>query len=209
VVADTRDGGLDAASGYAVFFPSATGMYYPGAGAGLVIRSAGDAAALVPAVTSITRRVAPTAAIENVKTVPQIKDDSVAPRRLNAALVSLFGTLALIMAAVGIAGVLAFSVSARTNEIGIRMSLGADGTRVQRMILREGGVLVALGLVLGVVGGAAGAGVIRGLLFGIEPHDPTTFGSVALMMAAIGIGACWIPALRAARVDPAVTMRSD
>jgi putative ABC transport system permease protein len=141
--------------------------------------------------------------------VRQIKDLSVSPRRLNAILISSFGILALIIAAVGIAGVLAFSVSARTNEIGIRMSLGADGGRVQRMILREGGVLLALGLVLGVAGAFLGARVIQGLLFGIAPHDPATFIGVAVLMAAIGIGACWIPALRAARVDPAIAMRSS
>jgi ABC-type antimicrobial peptide transport system permease subunit len=114
----------------------------------------------------------------------------------------------VIIAAVGIAGVLAFSVSARTNEIGIRMSLGADRGRVQRMILREGGVLLAIGLVVGVVGASVAARVIRGLLFGVAPHDPVTFIAVAVMMAAIGIAACWIPALRAARIDPAITMRS-
>ncbi len=108
----------------------------------------------------------------------------------------------------GIAGVLAFSVSARTNEIGIRMSLGADGGRVQRMILREGGKLLAAGLLLGVAGTYGVAGVLRGLLFGVEPHDPATFVAVALTMAAIGIIACWIPALRAAHVDPAVAMRA-
>ena len=138
----------------------------------------------------------------------QIKDASVSPRRLNAALVSLFGTLAVIIAAVGIAGVLAFSVSARTNEIGIRMSLGADSGRVQRMILREGGVLLAIGLALGVVGAFFAARIIRGLLFGVAPSDPATLIGVAAMMAAIGIGACWIPALRAARIDPAISMRS-
>jgi putative ABC transport system permease protein len=104
--------------------------------------------------------------------------------------------------------VLAFSVSARTNEIGIRMSLGADRGRVQRMILREGGVLLAIGLVLGVVGAFSAASVIRGLLFGVAPHDPTTFIGVALTMAAIGVIACWIPARRAARIDPAITMRA-
>jgi putative ABC transport system permease protein len=132
----------------------------------------------------------------------------VAPRRLNAALVSSFGILAVIIAAVGIAGVLAFSVSARTNEIGIRMSLGADRGRVQRMILKEGGVLLAIGLVVGVAGAWVASGVIRGLLFGVAPHDPVTFVGVAVMMAAIGIVACWIPAVRAARIDPAITMRS-
>jgi ABC-type antimicrobial peptide transport system permease subunit len=104
--------------------------------------------------------------------------------------------------------VLAFSVSARTNEIGIRMSLGADRGRVQRMILKEGGVLLALGLALGVAGAFFAASVIRGLLFGVAPHDPVTLIGVAVMMAVVGIAACWIPAVRAARIDPAITMRS-
>jgi ABC-type antimicrobial peptide transport system permease subunit len=123
-------------------------------------------------------------------------------------LVSSFGILAVIIAAIGIAGVLAFAVSARTNEIGIRMSLGADRGQVQRMILSEGGVLVAMGLMLGVIGAFMSAGVIRGLLFGVAPNDPVTFVIVAVLMASIGIFACWIPALRAARIDPAITMRS-
>jgi ABC-type antimicrobial peptide transport system permease subunit len=104
--------------------------------------------------------------------------------------------------------VLAFSVSARTYEIGIRMSLGADRRRVLAMILREGGVLLGRGLGRGVVGAFFTARVIQGLLFGIAPHDPATFLAVAAIMAAIGIGACWIPAARAARIDPAITMRA-
>ena len=83
-----------------------------------------------------------------------------------------------------------------------------DRGRVQRMILREGGVLLVIGLALGVVGAFVASGAMRGLLFGVAPHDPTTFTGVALLMAVIGIGACWIPALRAARIDPAITMRS-
>jgi putative ABC transport system permease protein len=109
---------------------------------------------------------------------------------------------------VGIAGVHAFSVSARTNEIGIRMSLGADGTRVQWMILKEGGMLLVTGLVLGVAGAFYSARLIRGLLFHVPPDDPATFVGVALLMMAIGLVACWIPAIRAARIDPAITMRS-
>jgi ABC-type antimicrobial peptide transport system permease subunit len=175
----------------------------------LVIRADSNVASLAAAATRIVRRIAPAAPIENVLTVAQIKDQSVAPRRLNAELISSFGILAVIIAAVGIAGVLAFSVSTRTNEIGIRMSLGADSGRVQQMILREGGVLLAIGLVLGVTGAFFAARVIRGLLFGVAPHDPTTFIGVAVLMAAIGIGACWIPALRAARIDPAIAMRAQ
>jgi predicted permease len=205
VVGNTQDGGLDAAPRPVVFMPFAQEVAFFG---GVVIRSDSDASALAAAATRIVRRLAPASPIENVLTVSQIKDQSVAPRRLNAELISSFGILALIIAAVGIAGVLAFSVSARTNEIGIRMSLGADGGRVQRMILQEGGVLLATGLVLGVAGAWAGSSVMRGLLFGIAPHDPITFIGVAVMMAAIGLLACWIPALRAARIDPAITMRA-
>ncbi|MBL8987855.1 MAG: FtsX-like permease family protein, partial [Gemmatimonadetes bacterium] len=110
--------------------------------------------------------------------------------------------LAVIIAAVGIAGVLAFSVSARSNEIGIRMSLGADGGRVLRMILTEGGILLAAGLALGLTGSLVATRAIEGLLFGVPPHDPVTFGLVAVLMVGVGVAACWIPAVRAARIDP-------
>jgi len=205
VAGNTQDGGLDAEPRPVVFMPFVQMLAL---GGGLVIRADSNVARLAAAATRIVRRIAPTAPIENVMTVAQYKDRSVSPRRLNAALVSSFGILAVIIAAVGIAGVLAFSVSARTNEIGIRMSLGADSRRVQRMILSEGGVLLAIGLLVGVVGAFGAAGVIRGLLFGVAPHDPATFAGVAVTMAAIGMVACWVPALRAARIDPAIAMRS-
>lgn len=204
VVGDTKDGGLDAEPVPVVFHPFAQEMAFSG---GLVIRAARDASALGPAATRIVRGIAPQAPIENVLTVTQIRDESVAPRRLNAALISSFGALAMIIAAVGIAGVLAFSVSARTGEIGIRMTLGADRARVLRMVLAEGGVLVAVGLVLGVAGALLATRLIRGLLFGVAPWDPPTLAGVAALMAAVGILACWIPALRAARIQPAVAIR--
>ncbi|HEX6315586.1 MAG TPA: ABC transporter permease [Gemmatimonadaceae bacterium] len=204
VVGDTKDGGLDAEVGPVMFLPFAQEVTFTG---GLVIRAERDALGLVPQTTRLVRSIAPSDPIENVLTVSQIRDQSVAPRRLNAALVSSFGGLAVLIAAVGIAGVLAFSVSARTNEIGIRMSLGADSGKVQRMILREGGVLLIVGLVLGVIGSLAATRLIQGLLFGVTPNDPVTIAAVALGMTAIGIGACWLPARRAAKVDPAVAMR--
>ena len=176
---------------------------------GLVVRADSNVSALAGAATRIVRGLAPGVPIEKVQTVAQIKDQSVAPRRLNAVLVWSFGLLALVIVAVGIAGVLAFSVSTRTNEIGIRMSLGAQPARVQRMILGEGGALLGLGLGLGLPGALLAARAIRGLLFGVAPYDPTTFGIVALVMAAIGLAASWIPALRASRVDPVVTLRAQ
>lgn len=204
VVGDTRDGGLDAAPRGVIFTPFTQEFAYAG---GLVIRASGNAQALAGAATRVVRDVVPHDPIEHVLTVSQIKEESVAPRRLNAILVSAFGMLAVIIAAVGIAGVLAFSVSARTNEIGIRMSLGADAARVQRMILREGGVLLAAGVALGAGGAVIVNRLIRGLLFGVAPHDPLTLAAVGTAMIAVGVAACWVPAARAARIEPVVAMR--
>jgi predicted permease len=206
VVGDTKDVGLDAAPEPVLFQPFAQEVVFA---AGLVIRAEREASALVPATTRLVREITPHDPIENVLTVEQIRDQSIAPRRLNAVLVSSFGILALFIAAVGIAGVLAFSVSTRTNEIGVRMSLGADSGAVQRMVLAEGGTLVGLGLLLGVTGALFATRLIRGLLFGVAPNDPVTLMGVALIMAAVGIVACWVPAIRAARVDPVVAIRGN
>jgi len=206
VAGNIRDGELDAEPGPAVYVPLAQ---LGELGGSLAIRADSNVARLAAAATRIVRRIAPTAPIENVMTVAQYKDRTFSPRRLNAVLVSSFGILAVIIAAVGIAGVLGFSVSARRNEIGIRMTLGAGPGRVERMILWEGGMLLAGGLVLGVAGAFFAVRVMQGLLFGVAPHDPSTFIGVAVMMAAIGVVACWIPALRAARIDPAIAMRAE
>ncbi|MGE3614872.1 MAG: ABC transporter permease [Gemmatimonadales bacterium] len=203
VVGDTKDDGLDGGSRLIVFQPLAQGIF----GGSLIIRAQTDAATLAPAATRVVRQIAPTVPVENVLTVSQIRAESVAPRRLNASLVASFGILALLIAAVGIAGVLAFSVSARTNEIGIRMSLGADAGSIQRMVLGEGGVLLAAGLLLGVAGSLVATGTIRGLLYGVPARDPVTLLAVAAVMASVGVVACWVPALRAARIDPGIAIR--
>ncbi|HEX7940130.1 MAG TPA: FtsX-like permease family protein, partial [Gemmatimonadaceae bacterium] len=205
VVGNTADGGLDAKPRSAVFMPFAQEFAI---GGGLVIRADSNVESLKTAATRIVRRIAPGVPLDDILTVAQIKDQSVSPRRLNALLLSSFSVLAVIIAAVGIAGVLAFSVSARTNEIGIRMSLGAGRAQVQRMILKEGGVLLAFGVMFGIVGAVFATRTMQGLLFGVAPDDPTTMIGVSVMMATIGIAACWIPALRASRIDPAITMRA-
>jgi putative ABC transport system permease protein len=206
VVGNTKDGGLDATPIPATFIPFAQGDFPSG---GYVIRTTMNPASLAAAATHIVRQAAPDQPIEKVLTVDQIRDESVAPRRLNAMLVSSFGILALIVAAVGIAGVLAFSVSARTNEIGVRMSLGADSGRIQRMVLSEGGRLVLLGLAVGLVGAFSLTRLMQGLLFGVPPHDPVTLAVVAVVMAVVGVAACWVPAFRAARIDPGVALRAS
>ena len=205
VVGNTKDGGLDARPLRAVFLPFAQGDFPTG---GLVIRTDVNPAGLASAARAIVRSIAPEQPIERVLSLDAIRDESVGPRRLNAILVGSFGLLALVIGAIGIAAVLAFSVSARTNEIGVRMSLGADPGQVLRMVLREGGVLVALGLAVGVAGSLSLARLMRGLLFGVEPNDPLTLAGVAALMAAIGIAACWVPAARAARIAPSEALRA-
>lgn len=203
VVGDTKDGGMDAPPRPAVFMPFSQEVAFTGT---LVIRASNSANTLVAPATRIVRNIAPQAPIENVLTVAQIKDQSVAPRRLNAMLLSMFGVLAVIIAAVGIAGVLAFSVSTRTTEIGIRMSLGATQAAVQRMILREGAILLAAGLILGAGSALLATRLVRGLLFGVQPYDPVTLVAVGTGMAAVGILACWFPARRASAIEPIVAI---
>ncbi len=206
VTGDTKDGGLDADPLPVLFAPFAQADVF---GSSLVIRASGNPAALAGAASRAVRAISPDQPVEKLLTLEQIKDESVAPRRLNALLVASFGLLAVLIAAVGIAGVLAFSVSARTNEIGIRMTLGADASRVQRMVLGEGGRLLVAGLALGVGGAVVLSRLIQGLLFGVAPHDPVTLAVVAVVMSAIGLLACWIPAARAARIDPGEAIRAQ
>jgi predicted permease len=206
VVGDTRDTGLESDPTPTMFLPFAQEFVIAGA---LVVRTKSDPALLQPAIVSAIREISPRQLITGVATLEQIRDEGVAPRRLNALFITSFGTLALVIAMVGIAGVLAFSVSSRTAEIGIRMSIGATAARVRRMILGEGGVLLAVGLAVGAVGALIAARLLRGLLFGVGPNDPVTLGGVAFILAAVGVAACWLPAARAARVDPAVALRAE
>jgi len=206
VVGDTKDDGLDAGSRPVMFQPFDQVLVF---GGGLVIRAQRDAMAMAPGAMREVHSVSPTSPIEDVLTVDQIRDQSIAPRRLNAVLIAIFGALAVVIAAVGIAGVLAFSVSARTNEIGIRMALGADRAQVQRMVLGEGGVLLLGGLALGVLGSWVATRSIQSVLYGVPPHDPVTMMTVALVMLLVGMFACWIPAMRAARIDPLLAMKAQ
>jgi putative ABC transport system permease protein len=206
IVGDTKDGGLDAAPVRAVFQPFEQGFFPTG---NLVIRTTTQSPlGLAQAAKAVVHGIDPTQPVQRVLELDQIRDESVGPRRINAILVGSFGLLALVIAAIGIAAVLAFSVSARTNEIGVRMSLGAQPGQVLGMILKEGGTLVVLGLVIGVAGSLALARYIQGLLFSVQANDPTTMLAVGAVMAAIGITACWIPAARAARIAPSEALRA-
>jgi ABC-type antimicrobial peptide transport system permease subunit len=206
VVGDTRDAGLDASPTPTMYQPFDQEMTF---NAALLLKTKANPAIMAPAAVKAIRELYPRQLIEKINTLDEVRDATVAPRRLNALFIACFGILAMVIAMVGIAGVLAFSVSSRTNEIGIRMSLGADAGRVHRMVLGEGGTLLLVGLAAGAVGALAASRLLRGLLFGVAPHDPTTLVAVALILGGVGVAACWLPALRAARVDPAVALRAE
>ena len=206
VVGDTKDGGLDAKPLPVTFLPLTQGAF---PSAGLVIRSSVDPNGLSNAARAIVRSIAPDQPIKSVLSLEAVRDESIGPRRLNALLLGGFGLLALVIASIGIAAVLAFNVSTRTNEIGIRMALGAAPSRVTLMVLREGGLLVGLGLALGVAGSLALSRTIEGLLFGVASRDPVTLLAVAVMMTAIGLVACWLPAARASRIAPSEALRAN
>ena len=206
VVGDTRDAGLDTDPTPTMFQPFVQEEPFAAA---LIVRTQSEPGLLEPAVRRTIRELDSQQLIENVATLEQVRDATVAPRRLNALFISAFGVLALLIAIVGIAGVLAFSVSARTAEIGIRMSLGADAARVRRMVLGEGGILLGAGLALGVTGALIASRFLQGLLFGVAPHDPATLLGVVLVLAGAGIAGCWIPAARAARVEPTIALRAE
>ena len=205
VVGDTRDFGPDAPPPPVMFMPFAQEVYM----GAMIIRTGSDPSAFTASAVQAIRSLDRQAIIEKVQTLEQVREDRVAPRKVNASLVTLFGGLALVIAGVGIVGVLAFSVSLRTGEIGIRMSLGADAFRVRRMVLGEGWVLLAGGLLLGIAGALLAGRLVSTLLYGVAPNDPLTVSVVTLVMATVGTLACWIPAGRAARVDPATALRAE
>jgi len=207
IVNNTLDDGPDAAPPLLMFEPMAQNAmgFFPGA---FVVRATA-APTLAPRILQIIQELAPEVPVLRMATLEQIREENVASERLNTLLVGMLGTLALAIAAIGLAGVLSFFISERTAEIGIRMSLGAAPGRVLRMVLADGAVLLGIGTALGLAGSLAVATLLEGLLYGVAPRDPLTFAAVISVMGLVGLAACSVPALRAARVDPLVAIRKD
>jgi putative ABC transport system permease protein len=155
------------------------------------------------------RAVDPDVPVYEVKTMREVLSGSLASRRFNMALLALFSVMAVLLAAVGLYGVLAYMVTQRTHEIGVRMALGARKTDVLRLVVGQGMALAVGGVVLGILGGLALTRVLSTLLVGVAASDAWTFVSVALILAAVALLACTIPARRAARVDPMVALRYE
>ena len=206
VVPDTKDYDLERPTGHVVFQPMAQEGLFAGS---LLLRTGPDPTTIIQSVVRIIRGLEGDQPVENVRTLAEIRSDTMAARRLNASLIGAFAGLALLIAAVGVSGVLAFSVSQRTNEIGIRMAMGANQRRVIRMVLEEGGVMLAIGLVMGGAAALAVSRFLSGLLFEIEATDPITFVGVGLVLSAVALGTSWAPALRASRVEPVEALRAE
>jgi predicted permease len=207
VVSNTLDDGPDMPAPPVIFLPHTQNDlgYFAGA---FMIRG-GTAAKLAPRVQEIITTLAPEQPVLRVATLEQIRQETIAAERLNTFLVSLLGALALGIAAVGLAGVLSYFISERTAEIGIRMSLGARPAQILAMVLRDGGILVLAGTLLGLLGSFGVSRFLDGMLYGIAPGDPGTLALVVLTMATVGLIAAGVPALRAARIDPLVAIRKE
>jgi predicted permease len=206
VVGDIRHDGLTSEPTPTVFLLHAQ---TPGYIMHLVVRTTGDPAAQAGAIRRAIQDVDPRQAVSGVKTMEQYLGEALARPRLYAVLVACFAAIAVLLAAIGVYGLIAYIVSQRTHEIGIRLALGATAANVFSQLLREGARLIAAGLVIGVAGAIGLRRVLTGLLFGVTAGDPLTYLLAAALFLTIAAAACAIPALRASRVEPTIALRSE
>jgi putative ABC transport system permease protein len=174
-----------------------------------IVRASQDPAALAPAIRQSLRGLAPDLPLGGLGTLDELVADSLVEHRFPAILISLFGGIALLIAAVGVYGVISYSVAQRTHEIGIRVALGASRGRILRMTLGHGLRLAAVGAVLGLVASHWLTQLLRDLLYGVTPSDPMTLAGATFVLMAVAFAACWIPARRATRVDPLIALRYE
>jgi putative ABC transport system permease protein len=206
IARDVKLAGLDAPSEPAYYIPASQS---PLQDMTLLVRTTTDPLSIVGAVRQTVLSIDPNLPISNIKTLERVVDDSIAQRRLNMLLMGLFGGLALLLSAVGIYGLLSHAVTQRTQEMGIRMALGAQVSDVLKLVLRQGMTLAIVGEAIGLVGAFALTRLMRGLLFGVTPNDATTFVVVAGVLAVVALLACYVPARRATKVDPLIALRYE
>ena len=210
IVGDVRQEGLNQPSAPEVYFTVAQCPFPAWLSSPAMVVSANlPPENLVSAVRAAIRGIDPTQAIFNVKTMDRVVADSLADHTLYLWLMGLFAGLALILAAAGIYGVISYAVTARTHEIGIRLALGAAQGRILRQVLGHGAALAGLGLAFGIAGALALTRLLARLLVGVAPNDPATFAATGVLLAAVALAACAIPARRAMRVDPMVVLRQE
>ena len=205
VVGNVRQYGLDKEPADEIYGPTAQLAF----GQFLVVKTKGDPLAASKSLRDAVHEVDSETAVDQVRTLQQVLDDSVASPRLTAWLLGLFALVALVITAAGIGGVMALAVTQRTREIGIRLALGASRTRIVTMIMRQGMTLVLVGLALGVGGALALNGLIASLLYATPAVDPLTFAAVSCLLMLVAGAACLIPSLRATAIDPLLTLRRE
>jgi predicted permease len=206
VAGDIKSDGFEAPSVPHIYVP--LGQFAP-VNAVVFLRSRGDVQHLGEAVRHEVESVDPNVPVHSISTMDQIIARSVANRRFALELLGIFAAVALLLAAIGIYGVMSYSFSQRTHEVGIRVALGAQRLDILRMALGEGMRIVAIGLVAGLVGAAIVTRVFRSMLFNVAPADPSTYLTVSAVLAAVALFACYIPARRATRVDPLAALREE
>ena len=175
----------------------------------LYVRASVPPASLAAGIRREIQALEPNLPVPDIQTMTETIGTSLYAARMGAWLLGVFGGLALLLAAVGIYGVLSFSISRRTREMGIRMALGADATGVFLLVLRDGMWLVGMGIVLGAAGGIAAGRSVASLLYGIHATDPITFGAPIVILSAVALVACALPARRALRIDPITALRHE
>jgi putative ABC transport system permease protein len=181
-------------------------LYFPGPGNTLFIQTSGDPLSALPAVRTALRNLEPAVGVHAARTMSDYASASMAITRLAMRLLGGFAIVALVLAAIGIYGVMAYSVRRRTREIGTRVALGADRGDIIRLVMREGGVMTAAGVIVGLVTGLIAARSLSAILFGVPPADPVSLVAAAAVLAITAMAACYVPARRASRVDPARTL---
>jgi len=175
----------------------------------LLLRTGTDTSAVAAQLRAMVGALDANVPVLGLQSLAQKKDGSLARQRMAATLLSGLGAVALLLTALGIYGVLAYSVSRRTREIGLRVALGAQGADVLLMVMRQGLGMVVIGVLLGLASAVGVTQLLRSFLFEIKPLDPLTFGSVIGLLAVAAVAACWLPARRAARVDPMEALRTE
>jgi putative ABC transport system permease protein len=206
VVADVKNAGLDRPAGTELFFPSAQ---LPTRLSWVVIKAQGDPMSLVSAARQEVRTLDRTLPISSVGTMDDAMSAARSRPRFLTLLLTMFSSLSLFLAALGIYGVISYAVAQRTNEIGIRMALGAQGGDVIKLIAAAGLRLGIAGTLLGAAGAFALTRFLSGLLFGVSSVDAATFAAMAAVLLLVTLAACYVPARRASRVDPLVALRQE
>jgi putative ABC transport system permease protein len=175
----------------------------------VLVRTSSDPRAVISSLRQAVWAIDANQPLSNINTLEQIVSESIAQPRLNMLLMMLFGGLALLLSAVGIYGLLSYAVTQRTQELGIRMALGANVTDVLKLVLKQGMLLALIGEVIGLAGAFALTRLMSGLLFGVTPTDTTIFAGVVAVLTLTALFACYLPARRATKVDPLVALRYE